>query len=296
MTHFLPEGKLLHEPENDLSAAGLARAMADGRTLEAVPTLCDEYGLHFSLSGLPARMPREEAVYAPSPSPVREAAVRSRVGRPTCFCVTQLGENGALLSRRRAQQPVWEALSAHARPGDILPATVTHTAHFGAFCDIGRGLSALLPVSRLSISRVEHSAERLHAGQDIFALIAAIDRDAGRVTLSTRELLGTWEENAARFAAGQTVTAIVRGVQPYGVFLELTPNLCGLAEPDDRLEPGDVCAVYIKSIQPEKQKIKLAVLHTLRQLALPPQPLRFSKTAGRVDAWCYHPGDPLTVF
>ncbi len=50
-----------------------------------------------------------------------------------------------------------------------------------------------------------------------------------------RELLGTWQENAARFRAGQTVTGVVRTVTDYGAFIALTPNLCGLAEPDGRL-------------------------------------------------------------
>ena len=34
-----------------------------------------------------------------------------------------------------------------------------------------------------------------------------------------KELLGTWQENAARFAAGQTVVGVVRSVESYGVFI-----------------------------------------------------------------------------
>ena len=43
----------------------------------------------------------------------------------------------------------------------------------------------------------------------------------------------------------------------------LTPNLSGLAEPEDGLEPGQLVSVYIRSILPEKQKIKLTVLEQL---------------------------------
>ena len=46
-----------------------------------------------------------------------------------------------------------------------------------------------------------------------------------------KELLGTWLENAAAFAAGETVVGLVRSVEPYGVFVELAPNLAGWPRP-----------------------------------------------------------------
>ena len=102
-----------------------------------------------------------------------------------------------------------------------------------------------------------------------------------RVVLTLRELLGTWEENAARFRAGQTVPGIVRAKTEYGVFIALTPNLCGLAERDDTLEPGQPGCVYIKAIHPETPKIKMTVLHRLDPL--PPQPLS-TRAAARARA------------
>ena len=124
------------------------------------------------------------------------------------------------------------------------------------------------------------------------------DLDAGRVTVTLKELLGTWEENAARFQTGQTVPAIVRSIQPYGVFLELTPNLSGLAEADDTLHPGQVVSAYIKAILPDRQKIKLSILDTLDPALLPPPVLRYTQTEGHLEYWEYSQSDArlLTVF
>ncbi len=299
MISFVPEGYLLHTSENQssLNPDGLRRAMAAQTVLEAVPAICDSrHDLLFDLGGVRAVMPREETVLGLDSGQAREIAILSRVGKPTCFCVTACADGTAKLSRRAAQQAAWEQLCGTMQPGDILPAVVTTPAQFGAFCDVGYGLTALLPVSRISISRIDSSAERFSPGQEIFAVLERIDRDAGRITLSHRELLGTWAENAARFSAGQTVTGIVRSVRDYGVFIELTPNLSGLAEPDTRLEPGDAVSVYIKSIQPDRQKIKLSVVGLLRQVDLPPQPLRYVQTEGRIDVWQYRPGAALTIF
>ena len=92
----------------------------------------------------------------------------------------------------------------------------------------------------------------------------------GRIVLTLRELLGTWSENAACFAAGETVVGIVRSVEDYGVFIEIAPNLAGLAETDSTLRPGQAVSVYIKNILPDKMKIKLVVVN--KNLG---QPLRF---------------------
>lgn len=70
--------------------------------------------------------------------------------------------------------------------------------------------------------------------------------------MTHKELLGTWMENASWFCPGETVRGTVRSVKEYGSFIELTPNLSGLADAREKLDPGDGVSVYIKSIRPEK--------------------------------------------
>jgi chorismate synthase len=91
---------------------------------------------------------------------------------------------------------------------------------------------------------------------DIYAVVTSIEDS--RICLSQRELLGTWEENAALFAQGETVMGIVRSVEDYGIFVELTPNLAGLAEPREGVRVGQHAGVYIKNILAEKMKLKMA--------------------------------------
>ena len=105
------------------------------------------------------------------------------------------------------------------------------------------------------------------------------DIENGRIYVTLKELLGTWEENASNFTVGQTVSGIVRSIENYGIFVELAPNLAGLAElRDDRaifynLEIGSCVCVYIKSIIPEKMKIKLVLIDASGETA-PPTPIR----------------------
>ena len=142
--------------------------------------------------------------------------------------------------------------------GDIINAKVTHLEKFGAFIDIGAGINALIPIDMLSVSRINHPRERLYEGEDIKVVLRK--REPEKLTFSLKELLGTWRENAALFEPGETVTGTVRSIEPYGVFVELMPNLAGLAEPCDYLFEGQQVAVYIKSVLPDKMKIKLVIV------------------------------------
>lgn len=284
---------MLYLPENmapcrgDYTAEMLQHALETGATLTAPCTLCSEkHDLIVSLGCTEGIIPREEAAIGIREGTVRDIAILSCVGLPVSFRVMDIPENGpVLLSRRAAQEQALSELLAM-EPGDIVPAVVTNLTAFGAFCDVGCGVPALMGMENISVSRISHAADRFQPGQPIYAVIRAIDHARRRIFLSHRELLGTWAENAAAFSQGQTVTGIVRSCMDYGVFVELTPNLSGLAESDLPLAPGDAVSVYIKSIIPETLKIKLVVLKKLPSPPAP-KPLHYYFTGRHIAAWRY---------
>lgn len=302
---FLPEGRLLHAPENErltASYSALAEAAMEGIVLEGIATMCDTaHNLHVSLPCMQGIIPHEEGAVGIAEGLTRDIAVISRVGKPVSFVVNgfENTEKGirAVLSRRVAQEKCREYYLCAYRPGDIISARVTRLETFGAFCDIGCGVSALMPIAGMSVSRISHPADRLRVGMDVRGAITSIEN--GRICLSQRELLGTWEENVANFQQGETVMGTVRSVESYGVFIELAPNLAGLAEPCGDLRPGQRVSAYIKSIMPEKMKVKLIIIDEAGD-APPPTPPQYFVTEGHLDRWVYSPPDAVkcieTVF
>lgn len=93
-------------------------------------------------------------------------------------------------------------------------------------------------------------------------MIKSIDRDNNKILLSYKELLGSWEDNIKKFEEGSTVVGIVRETEKSknGIFIELAPNLVGLAEYKDGTEYGQNVSVYIKRIIPDKKKVKLIIV------------------------------------
>ena len=193
----------------------------------------------------------------------------------------------AILSRRKVQQECAEEYINNLLPGDIIDARITHNESFGSFCDIGCGISALLPIDSISVSRIPHPDVQFSVNTMIKAVVKSVD-EFGRVTLSHKELLGTWKENAEKFRAGQTVGGIVRSIEKYGVFIELSPNLAGLAEYSGDVREGDSASVYIKSINPEKMKIKLSIVDSFPEKN-DPEPVKYFYDGDHIDLWQYSP-------
>ena len=296
MNRFPPEGLLLNTPANrryTANFAGLSAAFRAGAVVEAPVLLCTrEHNLVVSLAGRRVTIPREETARGLDTGEVRPISILSRVGKSVCFLITGFADDDSgapvpVLSRRAAQEQAWACLSS-LPSGTVLDAVITRLAPFGAFVDVGCGLNSMIGVENISVARISSPEDRFSVDQHIHAVLLGIQ--GGRIRLSHRELLGTWAENAARFRAGETVAGIVRGVKDYGIFIELAPNLSGLAEYRQDLQEGDRVSVYIKSIVPERRKIKLAVIDRLPPG--PPAPLEYFITEGTASGWCYEaPGE-----
>ncbi len=299
MNLYYPEGMLIGTLQNYeyiSSEKGLERALERGAILEGTVVLCDhDMNLHVSLgSGMRGIIPRSEVEYS-RVGGTKDIAILTRVGKPVCFTVIGFerdssGETVAMLSRRRAQMECMENYIATLMPGDVIKSKVTHLEGFGAFVDIGCGIISLLSIDSISVSRIAHPSERLCVGDCIYTVVKNLD-ERGRIFVSSRELLGNWMENASLFTEGETVRGIVRSVESYGIFVELTPNLAGLAEFKENVCEGQTAAVYIKSIIPEKMKIKLIIIDA-HDAPISPQPLEYfidTESCEHISSWTYSP-------
>lgn len=296
MNGFFPEGwnGTAAEGKKAFTPSALTEAQSKQTVLESTVTMCDaEHNLIVDLGCMRGIIPREEGAIGISDGSTRDIALISRVGKPVSFVITDIkvdefGRPCAYLSRKCAQELCKKYITGSKKTGDVINAKVTHLESFGAFCDIGCGNAALLPIDAISVSRISHPSDRFRVGDDIRVIIKSISDD-GRITLSHKELLGTWEENAAMFSPGQTVTGVIRSVEDYGVFVELTPNLAGLAEPRPDVFIGQQASVYIKSIIREKMKIKLIIIDSFDSDYTPP--IKYFFSGDKLEEWDYSPND-----
>lgn len=295
MKKYLPEGYLFETKENKealKNQTALENSMKEQKIIEAKALMCDSaHNLIIDLNGIKGIIPRNEGAIGISEGTVRDIAIISKVGKPVCFTITSIkedenGETVVYLSRKSAQEKAKSEYLDFLKSGDIIDAVVTHLEPFGAFCDIACGIPSLLPIDSISVSRISHPKDRFSPGDRIKTIVKSIEN--GRFTLSQKELLGSWEQNASLFKQGETVSGIIRSVEDYGIFVELMPNLAGLAEPKDNVFPSQHASVYIKSIIPEKMKIKLIIIDSFDSTKEKTQEKYFYE-GEHIDNWRYSP-------
>ncbi len=171
-------------------------------------------------------------------------------------------DDSILLSRKDVQEETINWIKNDLEIGQQLNGIVKSIKPYGAFVEIAGGVVGLVHIEDVSVARIKTPAERFSIGQDIQVIVKTVNKEKGRVILSHKETLGTWEQNIEKYKRGTKTTGIIREFEKNknGIFVELEPNLVGMAEYDENLNYGETVEVYIKKIDIEKKKVKLAII------------------------------------
>lgn len=262
---FIPEG--WEENFRPMSKEYLTKAMMAGSIMQGLVKKCDaNYNLHIDFgNNLMGIIPREEieAVNVDETGFPKPNICMSKVNHYVQFKVKEVSPNDKfILSRKEVGKEALNWVKTELKEGDIVSGIVKSMQPYGVFVEIGGGIVGLLHIEDISVARIKSPLERLKIGQKIKVVVKSIDRRQERVILSYKELLGTWEENIKEFEEGSTIIGIAREVEKSknGIFVELKPNLVGLAEYKEGIDYGQTVNVYIKKIIPEKKKIKLMII------------------------------------
>ena len=262
---FKPEG--WNHEITTLNQANLEDYMNEKEILQGLVKECDDnYNLYIQFeNGLTGIMPRQEveAINLEESGLPRTSLCTGKVHKFVQFKIKEAkDENNIIVSRKEVQQEALDWVKNELQVGDKVTGIVKNIKPYGAFIEIAGGVVGLAHIEDLSIARIKSPYERLKIGQKVEVVVKSIDRDQGKVILSHKETLGTWEENAEKFKVGSNVKGIIRETEKNknGIFVELTPNLVGMAEYEEGLNYGQTVDVYIKKIDNERKKIKLVII------------------------------------
>ncbi len=134
------------------------------------------------------------------------------------------------LSLRQAEPNPWEEFATRYRVGSKVKGVVRNLTEFGAFVELEPGVDGLVHVSDMAWTRrLTHPSEVVQKGQEIEAMIIAMDIPSQRISLSIKELMpNEWDEFANSHQVGDEVEGFVTNVTDFGLFVELAPGVEGL--------------------------------------------------------------------
>lgn len=262
---FIPEGWI--STKDELNVNSIHMAFNNGEILQGKVSKCDSnYNLHVDLgNNIKGIIPRNEfeAINADEFGFCNPNICKNKVNSFVQFKIKEIyNDENVLLSRKKVQQEALEWIKNDLNVGDVVKGIIKNIRKFGVFVEIGGGVVGLLHIEDISVSRIKSPEERFSIGQKINVMIKSIDKQNNKIVLTHKELLGNWEENIKEYNEKTIVEGIVKETDKFknGIFIELKPNLVGLAEYKEGLEYGQKVNVYIKKIINDRKKIKLLIV------------------------------------
>lgn len=165
----------------------------------------------------------------------------------------------------------WDDLDASIEEGSKIPGKVVSVADYGAFIEIKPGVEGLVHVSEMSwSSHLRNPSEYLSVGDDIEALVLALDRDEHKMSLGIKQLTqDPWVDIKDRYPVGSKHSGTVKNLTSYGLFLELEEGIDGLVHvsdlswnkkikhPSEFVKKGETLDVIVLEVDSENRRLSL---------------------------------------
>jgi small subunit ribosomal protein S1 len=134
------------------------------------------------------------------------------------------------LGMKQIEPNPWSTVAERYPIGTIIEGKIKNITDFGAFIGIDEGIDGLVHISDISWTRrFKHPSEVFKKGDQVRAVILAIDREQERFSLGIKQLEeDPWAVAFNRFPVGEMVTGKVTHVTDFGVFIELAEGVEGL--------------------------------------------------------------------
>ncbi len=212
-----------------------------------------------------AIMPRDEiSTVVGDDGLVSEKHVLNKKGRIIESCIkdiyTENGKTTVVLSRKILELKVRRWMYMHLKPGIKMKGIVRSVTEYAAFVDVGGGVTGILKSPDISDMYVSKVSDIIKPGKRLNVIVKKYDRDTGRIELRCNEFENSYEKMIKNLSEGDIIEGVVKSRSRTGIFIEIKPNLLGIAEHMSGIEEGQKVLVSIKRIIPEKKKIKLVII------------------------------------
>lgn len=181
------------------------------------------------------------------------------------------------LGLKQKEKSPWDNVEAKYPVGTKIRGEVVNVMSYGAFVKLEDGIEGLVHISEMSwTKRVNHPTELVNPGDEVDVVVLGINKDKQEISLGMKQAQpNPWDEVAAKYPPGATVSGTVRNLTNYGAFIELEEGVDGLLHVSDMswtrkishanemLKKGDPITCQVISVDQERKRIALG----LKQLA-----------------------------
>jgi len=156
------------------------------------------------------------------------------IGRTMTFIITEYKNEGrnVLVSNRKIGESEYAnklgKLAGEITEGAVVEGTVESIEKFGAFVNV-QGFRTLLPISEMSLDRVEDASKIVSVGQTVKVQVLKTDWKNERVSVSLKALIASpWENVEDKYPVGTKIDGKISRIADFGLFVNLESGIDGL--------------------------------------------------------------------
>lgn len=173
-----------------------------------------------------------------------------------------------IVSEKEAQREFTEGKIAAFKVGDTINGVVTGVVDFGVFVNVD-GIEGLVHISEIAWDRVDNPSKYVKVGQEIKAVIIAIDQD--KLSLSIKQLTDDpWQKESSGYKVGDEIDGKVTRITPFGAFVQVSPVIEALVhiselsdehvtDPNLLVKVGETKKFRVIAIDPDQHKLSLSM-------------------------------------
>lgn len=187
-------------------------------------------------------------------------------------------ENKLIVSEKAVWEEEKKNLLGSYKVGDMIEGLVSALTDFGAFVKFDE-VEGLVHISEIAWQRLDHPRDVLKVGDKVKAQIIQIN--GSKIFLSLKRLVeDPWKKVNEKYQVGQPVKGKVVKVNPFGLFVELDPEIHGLAhisslsrdsgqDISTLAKIGDILDFEIISLEPAEHRLGLKIASNFSPKTIP---------------------------
>lgn len=262
--------KYLHDQRSD-SRRKILDTLIVGQTVEGIVKNITNYGAFIDVGGVDGLMHITDMTWGRIAHPSQIVAIGDKI-KVKILDFDKDTEKVSLGLKQLGANP-WLELSDDIKVGSIVKGKISSITDYGLFIEINPGVEGLIHISEISwTERMTELQKHYKVGQEIEAIVVALDKDERRMSLSIRKMQeNPWDVISRDYKVGQSVTGTVSNITNFGIFVQILPNIDGLVYIGDvswtdhvknlheMYKKGDSVEAVITDIDLENKKISLSI-------------------------------------
>ena len=186
--------------------------------------------------------------------------------------VDKESEKISLGLKQKTSSP-WENVEENYPVGARVKGKVVNVMNYGVFVRLEDGIEGLVHISEMSWTRrLNHPGEMLQVGDEIEVVVLNVNRGKQEISLGLKQTeVNPWAVASQKYPQGTIVTAKVRSVTNFGVFVEIEEGIDGMihisdmswtrkyGHPSEAVRKDEEIKCVVMEVDEERRRISLGI-------------------------------------